>query len=211
MTLPAHDRDGVDVHALVADRYLEALLVAGDRSADDVPADPSLDPALREAARVLRAALIRVHPSFRFEERLAGRLAALAAAQARGAGAVPGVLVPFAPPRTSFAALDPEFEAVLDGRLDPAAPHAAGTPGADTDSDPVARPAGALGGRRRPVLVGGAVASAALSVVGVILVAWRAGRPGTGPMVRAVRAAHGRRLAAAAADLAGGLGAGRPA
>jgi hypothetical protein len=209
VTLAVPDRDGLDVHALVADRYLEALLSAGDRRADDVPADPSLDPALREAARILRAALVRVHPSFRFEERLARRLAALAAAQARGAGAAPGVLIPFAPGRTPLGAIDPDLQAVLDGHLDPAA--SAASPDTDTDPIAVARAAGPLGGRRRPVLVGSAVASAVLSVVGVVIVAWRAARPGPGPMVRAARIVHGRRLAAAAADLAGGIGAGRPA
>lgn len=33
-----------------------------------------VDPDLIEAARILRGTLVRVHPSFRFEERLAARL-----------------------------------------------------------------------------------------------------------------------------------------
>ena len=73
------ERDRIDVHALVADRYLDDLLAAGERGAGDAPADAALDPALRDAARVLRRSLVRVHPSFRFEERLGTRLAELAA------------------------------------------------------------------------------------------------------------------------------------
>ena len=79
---PRRMSDDPEVDALVADRYLDALLAAVDRHADDAPSDATLDPDVREAARVLRASLVRVHPSFRFEERLAGRLAELAASQA---------------------------------------------------------------------------------------------------------------------------------
>ena len=42
-----------------------------DRRAIDVPADPRLDPSIRLVARRLDGDLARVHPSFRFEERLA--------------------------------------------------------------------------------------------------------------------------------------------
>ena len=91
MTAPRlPDRDAAQVDALVADRYLDALLAAGDRRADDAPADAALDPDLRHAARVLRRSLVRVHPSFRFEERLATRLADLAAAQSGSALAAAG-------------------------------------------------------------------------------------------------------------------------
>lgn len=217
MTAASQDRDGHAVDALVADRYLEDLLAAGDRRAADVPADAALDPALRRTVLALRAALVRVHPSFRFEERLAGRLAELAAVQApRALASGDGALLPFGKPPPALAAFDPELAAVLDGRLDPAWAGAANT--ATAGGAAHGRATGAFGSVRRPVLVGGAVASAALSVVGVVLVAWRAARPGPGPMVRAVRIAHGRRLAAAAdlstaaADLASaGIGAGRPA
>ena len=91
MTAPRlPDRDAAQVDALVADRYLDALLAAGDRRADDAPADAALAPDLRHAARVLRRSLVRVHPSFRFEERLATRLADLAAAQSGSALAAAG-------------------------------------------------------------------------------------------------------------------------
>lgn len=184
MTLARYpDRDGAEVEALVADRYLDALLAAGERRADDAPADAALDPELRAAARVLRRALVRVHPSFRFEERLAGRLADLAAAQAVG-----GTLVPFpgaGQAGTAARHADPLLDAILRGELDPAG-----------EDEPEPAPA-ATG--RRPLIVGGAVTSAALSLAGVAFVAWRASRPGgrtgAGIMVRAVRSAHARRAA----------------
>src|SRR5256885_9955041 len=68
-----------DVDALRTDRYLDSLLAAADRHANDVPADAAIDEPLRHAAARLRRDLVRVHPSFRFEERLAARLASEAA------------------------------------------------------------------------------------------------------------------------------------
>jgi len=210
------DRDGIDVEALVADRYLDDLLAAGDRCAEDAPADAALEPELRHAARILRSSLVRVHPSFRFEERLAGRLADLAAvhgapAVAAGGG---GRLVRF--PGSGPAAVadpltrDPLLAAVLAGYLDPA------------DADAVDRATGAAPSRR-PLIVGGAITSAALSIIGVALVAWRASRraahPAAGSMRRAARSAHARsararsahaRRAARTAALAG-IGLGGPA
>jgi hypothetical protein len=188
------------VVALVADRYLDALLAAGERRALDTPADPALDATLREAVQVLRRSLVRVHPSFRFEERLAGRLADLAAAQASagrvGAG---GALIRFPGAVAAPGAIldaDPLLGAMLAGDLDPAdqtaLDHAeAGGPG------------------RRPLIVGGAITSAALSIVGVAIVAWRATRPATRTatataMARAARTAHARRAAAVTAALPGG-------
>lgn len=185
--LPSRERDGVD--ALVTDHYLETLLAAGDRHAADAPADAGLDADLRDAARVLRRALVRVHPSFRFEERLAARLAAMAA-QARpptvsGGGAVlafPGTRVatgsPADPP-------DPLLDAILLGTLDP------------SDAAAVDR-AARTPLPRHPLIVGGAITSAAISIVGVAWVAWRAGHPSAGAMTRAARTAHSRRGTAAA-------------
>jgi hypothetical protein len=79
--------ESVEIEALVTDRYLEALLAAAAGRAADAPADPSLDPALRRAALRLRDELVRVHPSFRFEERLARRLAEAAAGMRLAAAA----------------------------------------------------------------------------------------------------------------------------
>jgi hypothetical protein len=160
--------------------------------------DALLDPELRRAARVLRASLVRIHPSFRFEERLAGRLADLAAAQSAPAAAVGGgTVIPFpgaAPARFD----DPLLEAVLAGDLDPA------------DADAVSRITGDAASRTPLIVVGGAaITSAAISIVGVAWVTWRAARGDTRTaealMRRAARTAHARRAARAA--LAGaGLG-----
>jgi hypothetical protein len=195
------DRDAGQVDALVADRYLEDLLAAAARRADDVPSDASLDPDLRRAALVLRSALVRVHPSFRFEERLAGRLADLAAAQAAPAVATGGGrVIPF--PSALAAPLDdPLLEAVLAGELDP------------SDTAAVARASGDAASRTPMIVVGGAaITSAAISIAGVAWVAWRAARGDTRTaealMRRAARTAHARRAARAALA---GVGHGGPA
>jgi hypothetical protein len=196
------DRDEAQVEALVADRYLDALLAAGDRRAADAPADAVLDPAMRDAARVLGRSLIRVHPSFRFEERLAARLADLAAAQASPAVAASGggTVIPFPVAAHAFdrgvLGADPLLDAILRGELDP------------TDDEAVDRAARGAA-TRRPLIVGGAaITSAAISIVGVAIVAWRATRPtsrsAAGVMGRAARTAHARRAAAlAGVDLMG--------
>jgi hypothetical protein len=183
----------------VADRYLDALLAAADRRALDVPTDPALDPMLRDTIGVLRRSLVRVHPSFRFEERVANRLADLAARSETASGDERwGAMIPFPREAGHETALDadPLLMAILTGDLDPGDP-------AGLD------PADATGPGRRPLLVGGAITSAALSIVGVAIVAWRASRPAARTarattMVRAARAAHARRAAALTAALPGG-------
>jgi hypothetical protein len=215
------ERDWGQVDALVADRYLDALLDAMDRRAVDAPADAALDPALREAARVLRRSLVRVHPSFRFEERLAARLADLAASQSGAALAeavAGGGVIPFpapgpAPVATGAAAQaparrvaaahssvapatldgDPLLDAILRGDLDPA----------DESAMEEAAPVDAGPDRRPLIVVGGAaITSAAISLVGVAYVAWRASRPAR-PQGRAAGTAHARRAALAGASLGG--------
>lgn len=208
--------EALEVEALVTDRYLEALLLAAERRADDAPADPALDPAIRGAARRLRDELVRVHPSFRFEERLARRLAE-AAAGLRLADVAGGdaTVIPFPAPFLGDAALadelaNPELAALLGAPDGPAG-------SADPDANPAARHGG--GGRRavldadgsaarpparRPLLVGGAVTSAALSLAGAAFVAWRLTRGApTDPMARAVRLARAARAGRDA--IAGGL------
>lgn len=143
-----------DVEVLRVDRYLESILVARDRGAAATPYDLRLDPELRSVAERLSAGLVRVHPSFRFEERLASRLADLAVAIRTPAAAG----AESSPPRqlaiAGFAELD-------DAGL----------------SDP-AGPAGDLAsGRARPYLIGGALTSAAISLAGAAFVAWRLTRP----------------------------------
>jgi hypothetical protein len=155
--------ESLEVEALVTDRYLEGLLAAAERRADDAPADASLDPTLRAAALRLRDELVRVHPSFRFEDRLARRLAE-AAAGMRLAAAAGGetALVPMPQPLLD----DPAF-----------------------GGDPADR-----AGMPRPLLVGGAVTSAALSLAGAAFLAWRLSRGAPDDaMARAVRLARAAR------------------
>ena len=161
-------RDALDIDALRTDRYLESLLAAQERGAWAAPADSALDPGIRDAAERLARDLVRIHPSFRFEERLARRLADVGrgmrlAPAAGGGGAVP---LPFPLPFDAGSHAD-----LYD--VD------------DTDPRDL-----------RPYLIGGALTSAALSLAGAAWVAWRrvhAGPRHPSPMVRAARVArHGR-------------------
>ena len=153
-------RDGGEIDALVTDRYLDSLLAGRASRGDTGP----IDEAVRLVSRRLAGDLPRFHPSFRFEERLALRLAEaaasmrlpMAAGAERGGAAIPSALHPLA--------------------RDPLA-----MPGDDDPLDGVDRP-------DRSVLVGGAVA-ASLSLAGAAWLAWR--RRGS-PMARAARAAHSR-------------------
>jgi len=174
------ERERLEVEALVSDRYLDSLLAARDRHALDVPADLDLSPDVRRVAVRLATGVDRIHPSFRFEERLAAELQRVAAAVR--SGALESEALPFETRRrvgrrrrparaTAFGRLRgfqaPRFHAPHVGLLtvDTAVP--------------------------RPILIGGALTSAALSVAGVY-VAWRRGQDASGPMARAIRAAHGR-------------------
>jgi hypothetical protein len=132
--------------------------------------DGRLDPDLRSTAERLSAELVRVHPSFRFEERLSRRLADFAGSI--GLPAAAGA--ESSPPRSLVPAGGPAFDPA--DLLDPAR--------RVDDQDPFAL-------RARPLLIGGALTSAAISLAGALLVAWRLSRPAH-PMVRAIRAAHGR-------------------
>lgn len=170
------DRDAASTDALLTDLYLDALLAGAvlDSAAAGSPDldGRHLDPAARRAADRLRRDLVRVHPSFRFEERLATRLAEAAVALRMPIAAGDGRVVAF---RTPIAA------DTLDPGLD--------------EPDPTAtrrQPA-------RPLIIGGALTSAALSIAGAALVAWRLGRPSrqSSPMARAARAVREARLAEA--------------
>lgn len=149
MTTPSSGRDG-EIDAFVVDRYLESLLARDPSDAAGVP------DGMERAARHLAASLPRYHPSFRFEEALAGRLAAIAGRIA--GGEVLAIPVPADP-------------AVTDARL-----------GIDVRGSLV-----------RPVVIGGVLTSAALSLVGAV-VAWRRTRT-VHPMTRAARAIARGRLA----------------
>jgi hypothetical protein len=108
-----------------------------------------------------------VHPSFRFEERLSATIRHAADAQrSRLAAGGEDVVISLSTSGSGAgrAALDPFADAPAD------------------PDDWVGLP--------RPILIGGAVASAALSVAGAALVAWRLARGETDPMIRAVRAVN---------------------
>jgi len=165
-------RDGGEIEALVTDRYLESLLALGlDEPEPNTLATSIVDrlqPQVRLASARLARDAPRYHPSFRFEERVALRLAEIAASmRVREAAGGEGVVIPIGlyPPET----IDPNdllFAGPLDERPD----------------------------RVRPLLIGGALTSAALSLAGAAFVAWWRTRPAT-PMARAVRAVGRGRLA----------------
>jgi hypothetical protein len=190
------------------ERYLDGLLTADERRAEETPADAELDPAIRHAARELRYSLTRVHPSFRFEESLAARLAAGALRLKAGlpvwdeAPATAGTVAPFRGSSSgAFAAGIADIDAAAAEAATGAALEAAS--GAGLEAAPgaarLAWPAAAfrhLPDRAprpsRPLIFGGVgVASAALSL-GAVYVAWRYSHPSSGRMGRAVRAAHNR-------------------
>jgi hypothetical protein len=171
------ERDGSEVEALLTDRYLERVLDRATGGPSIGPVDALLNPVLRDAADQLRRDLVRVHPSFRFEERLASRLAEAAAAlRMPAAVGAEGGVVPIGVLGGASLESDGGDEGVF--LFD-----------AEDDLD-----------RRelsRPLLIGGALTSAAISLAGAAWVAWRA-RPARrgNAMVRAARAVREARLAA---------------
>jgi hypothetical protein len=188
------DRDAAATEALLTDLYLDALLagVVLDAVAAGTPDDPAgqLDPAARRAANRLRHDLVRVHPSFRFEERLATRLAEAAVAiRVPIAVGAEGRLVAFraGPPLD----LDPGVPSDADPVPGEKATQLPNADRIESDADPARRVP------TRPLLIGGALTSAALSIAGAAFVAWRLGRPGRAatPMARAARAVRDARLA----------------
>lgn len=178
-------RDVMEVDALVTDRYLDSLLAAGEQRpalGDPPTAEPRrrpwflsgmrrgvdpdlLDQGVRLASERLTRDLPRFHPSFRFEERLAVRLAE-AAASMRLAVAAGG-----------------------EGALRPT-PIPQPIRGLDVDPLDDFGDMAAVGSGPRPLLFGGAVAASALSLAGAAWIAWRRSRPSASPMARAARAAH---------------------
>jgi hypothetical protein len=177
------EREALEVEALLTDRYLESLFASLDRHGTDAPADTDLAADVRAAAAVLAADLGRVHPSFRFEERLAARLQELAIALRAGEVVPAAEVVPFSAARRRSTArrarrrVRASRAATLARFGGLHAPHV-GLPSVDRQLP-------------RQLMIGGALTSAALSVAGAY-VAWRRGQTTDGPMARAVRAAHGR-------------------
>ncbi len=149
MSPASYPRDG-EIEAFVVDRYLESLLARRSAVADGIPAE------LEMTARHLVVGLPRYHPSFRFEETLAVRLAAVAGRIE--AGELVNLPIPIS--------ADEHGE----------------EPGVDRF------------GLARPVVLGGVLTSAALSLAGAAFVAWRRTHPTMDPMSRAVRAVARARL-----------------
>ena len=180
------------------ERYLDGLMAADERRAAEVPADVDLDPAIRSAARELRAGLTRAHPSFRFEESLAARLAASAAqlkaglpAEVAGPVALRGTVAQFRSHSAGGAGATVAATATTTATAAATTPSPAARARAVWPSaarrlpDMTTRPS-------RPLIVGGVgVASAAISI-GAVYVAWRHSHPASGRMGRAVRTAHSR-------------------
>ena len=165
------DGETSEVQALITDRYLDSLLALapapGREHGPMEDPDASIGAAVRAISRRLATDLPRFHPSFRFEERLALRLAQLAASM-RMPLAAGGESLP-APSSPAIAQIPLAPGAHPRGGRDALRPVAV-----DDDRD------------ARPLLIGGAVAASAISLAG----AWLAWRRRTSPMARAVRAAH---------------------
>ena len=181
-------RDGLEVEALLTDQYLDSLLAARDRRALDVPADPRLDPAIRVAARRLDTDLARVHPSFRFEERLAAELARRAAvARTRGGewAAVPAAMLIAASAAPEGAPLDRRSSAAAT----PATPTAA-------SASPAASAAGGAVPAAMPTAASATPASATPATTAAPIVTAATAAPATAaaPIVTAASAAAGPRL-----------------
>ncbi len=96
--------------AIQTDIYLDWLL--GGTIPRDARDEPTAE--LRRTAEVLQRSLVRFHPSFRFEERLADRLRAEATGQPRQLGSV----IPFqgaAPPASSDVHADGRGRGLIVG------------------------------------------------------------------------------------------------
>jgi hypothetical protein len=157
-------RDVGEVEALITDRYLDSLLAIQPASVLGPLGDPNMPvgAAVRAVSQRLASDLPRFHPSFRFEERLALRLAEVAASMrlpVAAGGEGQSVAIRQIPP----APQDP-LRVVEDGELD-------------------ARADG------RQFLIGGAVAASALSLAGAWL-AWRRRTSPMARAIRAAHAAR---------------------
>ena len=180
--------DGASRDARRTELYLDGLMAAEENGASEVPMDLDLDPAVLLAASELRAGLVRVHPSFRFEEGLAARLAGVAAGMNPAGSNAPGSNAP--------SRLRPPALLRIPGLPDPVAAEGAVPAVAQIGFDAAVEPHRLSMRSRpsRPLVVGSVgVASAALSI-GAVYVAWRWSRSSQTPMVRAVRAARSGRV-----------------
>jgi len=93
MRLPLAEPLRVD--ALRTDAYIESLISGHPLPAGEADPDVDVDPEAARVARLLHATAWRPHPSFRFEERVAARLVALARGGLTVDGAPSGAVVAF--------------------------------------------------------------------------------------------------------------------
>ena len=157
--------DALRVDALRTDAYVESLIAGTstapaalegrapcvpDRTTTDQADPDGVDREIAAVARLLHATATRPHPSFRFEDRVAARLAAVARGASSAAVVGAGAIVAF----PGAAALP------ADGS------HVAGH---------AARAVVPIAG-----IASAAVASAALSIGAAAVVAWRRARPRRG-------------------------------
>lgn len=145
--MSVHRRDDGEIEALITDRYLDSILAVRPTDLDGLVGDPgsSVGAVVRAVSRRLSTDLPRFHPSFRFEERLALRLAEVAAS----------IHLP--------VAAGGEGQSIAIRRIQPSAPDPLRVAGDGELDDRV---------DGRPFLIGGAVAASALSLAGAWL-AWR--------------------------------------
>lgn len=187
-------RDTHTVDALTTDRYLDAILAAHGRGADTgpIPASAIPDLLVRAAAERLARDLPRFHPSFRFEEALATRLSQAAARMRLPLAAGGGSPVGGGPAigGGSPVGVRPVVPVVVPIRDRRALPWAMPSDAARQSLQPDAAPTFA-----RPLLIGGALTSAVVSLAGAAYIAWRIRRAPRSPMARAVRAVARTKLA----------------
>ena len=173
-----------DEDALSSDLYLDQLLAAcgrsgtsgsdpsavgspggGHRPPEDLAESPAVDPTVRAAAELLAQSLVRFHPSFRFEEWVAGRLREAAEAMATpGAPDVEPIVVPLRA-RVPADATVGGADTTPAGTPDEAPRRRPGLPGAEL--------VWSAEGVNRGLLLGGAIASGVSIAGAAAFVAWR--------------------------------------
>ena len=98
--------------SIQVDAYLDRLLAGRDARPSGLEELPVVDPAVAEAARASQRALVRFHPSFRFEERLVRRLREEALRPAEG---TPADVIPL--PTTPEADADHGHGLLIGGAI----------------------------------------------------------------------------------------------
>jgi hypothetical protein len=186
---PAGAASSDEEATLIEDAYIEALLASGPGAASlEAASIAPVDPDTARAVQALADGLVRFHPSFRFEERLAARLREAARGRvAAGTSWVPGEPPVFLGTRSAGIVMgDVAGTGGAAGRIDAdQIDHGAAAIGPFAIPDlghalpDIGREVGRAVERVErvpvPVLVGGAIASG-VSLAGAAIVAWRLSR-----------------------------------